>query len=69
MKTFFEQYYSLSKPDQNDFRQNVLNVCGIAYPTFYTWLRRRKTSNPSKQSQKLISQALNQPVETLFPSN
>lgn len=64
MTTFFQHIEGLNPRERKEFRKQIIKICSIEAPTWYSWLRRKKVS---KQSQKLIANAMNSEPEILFP--
>ena len=66
--TDLKHYYDdliLENPQKN-FREKVIEECGINYTTFYKWVN-GYTKRIPKNSKEKISELTNIPVEELFP--
>lgn len=59
-------YYDVPAYKQIEIRNRIIEECGIAKPTFYSWLKGK--SQPKLPAQKVISEILNIPETVLFQS-
>lgn len=65
-KDFYELYNELDRQEKRKLRKEIVKTCMIEFPTFYSWMRRKKVSQLAMLK---IAEIMDTDVFELFPES